>query len=174
MPSIIGFQNCRSSIPAFQRMSPAVSWVHQAVRAGQVSYLGRESWSNCLTAGKANLITPVRILQYSPLSRHDSLRRENRSCIQQLYEQLKINELCPKQRYYRHHKCCSYAFFYNFHSSSSSLMNSPFICSLSLSFPAGMSPLSSHSCFSPDTPWYLFFALFLLLPMSFGPQAKTS
>lgn len=31
--------------------------VHQAIRAGQMSYLGRESQSNCLAAGKENLIT---------------------------------------------------------------------------------------------------------------------
>lgn len=32
-------------------------WVHQAMRAGQVPYLGRESRNNCLAAGKENLIT---------------------------------------------------------------------------------------------------------------------
>lgn len=32
-------------------------WVHQAIRAGQVPYLGRESQSNCFAAGKENLIT---------------------------------------------------------------------------------------------------------------------
>lgn len=32
-------------------------WIHQAMRAGQLPYLGRESWSNCLAAGKENLTT---------------------------------------------------------------------------------------------------------------------
>lgn len=32
-------------------------WVHQARRDGQVSYLGRQSRSNCLAADKKNLIT---------------------------------------------------------------------------------------------------------------------
>ena len=54
MPSNTGFQNCRSSIPACRKMGAGVSVPSNESWSGA---LPGESQSNCLAAGKENLIT---------------------------------------------------------------------------------------------------------------------